>query len=288
MEKERDMDTIRSVADYISHLKVLRSNESVERFAVRQTFFRGQANKDWPLIPTLYRNGYFEKEAAMIKEILNELPDEFNLADRVDILAKLQHYGFPTRLLDITANPLVALYFACFKEKEMDNDGAIYVFLDVEARWSDHPYVNMVMEYIFQYTPHNVNLSEMLMRLKNRPDLHILHDEGDILDCLTMPVIAIIPRKITNRLIAQEGAFFLFGMNAYPAANTHDNTYSFTPLVIDDLDKLGFQCQKLIIPARYKREILDQLDLLGINERILFADLEHQLKYYMNKHRPSL
>lgn len=287
------MNKIRSVADYINHLRVLRSQESVERFSVHQTFFRGQANKDWPLTPTLYRDRYFDKEGAMIKEILNELPDEFNMTERVDVLAKLQHYGFPTRLLDITANPLVALYFACTKEKEMMHDGAIYVFPDVEARWSDHPEINTVMEFIFEQTPDRVNISEMLSRLQSCPGMRSLKTEEAILDCLTKPVMAVIPRKITNRLIAQEGAFFLFGMEAEPVLEKTENgkenhIYSFAPIEIHDLCQIGFECEKLIIPAEYKREILDQLDLLGINERILFADLEHQLKYYMNKHRVGL
>lgn len=45
-------------------------------------------------------------------------------------LTYMQHYGAPTRLLDITANPLVALYFACAAEP--DCDGKVIVFC-VEA-----------------------------------------------------------------------------------------------------------------------------------------------------------
>jgi hypothetical protein len=44
----------------------------------------------------------------------------------------MQHYGFPTRILDISKNPLAALFFACFSEAGKDeyakDDGIVYVY----------------------------------------------------------------------------------------------------------------------------------------------------------------
>lgn len=73
---------------------------------------------------------FMEKEDRLNKELLIAHYDEFQ-ADRYcfDRLVRMQHYGLPTRLLDISGNPLVALFFACFGGPEFEDDeGEVIIF----------------------------------------------------------------------------------------------------------------------------------------------------------------
>lgn len=82
-------------------------------------FYRGQP-VDKPLIPNVFREQCFiDNESDIYNEIVNKKPGEFtNCKSTFDYLVKMQHYNIPTRLLDITTNPLVALYFACCGKPE--------------------------------------------------------------------------------------------------------------------------------------------------------------------------
>ena len=95
-------------------------------------FFRGHADKDWQMLPSIYRAKHLiENEDKIIKDALTYCPDDFLPSDTLfEKLVKLQHYGYSTRLLDLTTNALVALYFAAWNEQHHNKDGEL-IILDI-------------------------------------------------------------------------------------------------------------------------------------------------------------
>lgn len=96
-------------------------------------FFRGQANKNWDMNPSIFREQYLiENEDKIIKDVLTNCPDDFLPTDTLfEKLVKLQHYSCKTRLLDLTTNALVALYFACHEKKHYRINGEL-IILDIQ------------------------------------------------------------------------------------------------------------------------------------------------------------
>jgi len=93
-------------------------------------FFRGHGDEGWQMRPSIYRETYLiENEDKIIKDALTYCPDDFLPSDTLfEKLVKLQHYGYSTRLLDLTTNALVALYFAAWNEQHYDKNGELIIF----------------------------------------------------------------------------------------------------------------------------------------------------------------
>lgn len=282
------MPTIQSVAEYLEYLSTIKRIAHTTYTVGCFTLFRGQANAKWKLSPSLYREGLFEAENLLLTEIKHVCPSEFT-GNRFDSLVKMQHFGMPTRLLDTTTNPLVALYFACASSNESAADGAVYVFPNLPVSWSTDPLVDLVMDFVYDYYPRKLWLDQMLERtqFKYANVIHRLMPDNinSLLHYLTIPAFAVMPSKTNERIEAQDGAFFIFGMNLLDReVSTNPGTlgrvyYNFAPTDVDTPQKIWPQTETLIIPASAKEEILKQLDILGINERKLFPDLSHQINH---------
>lgn len=85
--------------------------------------YRGHEVETWKLTPSLYRNiSNIKHEHKFINDAIIGFPNDLQKHEtNFEKLAFLQHYGIPTRLLDLSENPLVGLYFACLENKSKSN-----------------------------------------------------------------------------------------------------------------------------------------------------------------------
>lgn len=107
--------------------------------------YRGQANHKWPLIPSFYRQelevydnsienvipNYSLVETMMLNQFHQKgisLLTKYKVKHQLDLMVVAQHHGLPTRLLDWTESPLIALFFAV-ENLENKDDGCIYEYM---------------------------------------------------------------------------------------------------------------------------------------------------------------
>ena len=219
---------IDSVHEYL--LQISKIREQVEKAeehdcVAQQFFFRGQANISWDVMPGVFRDNYLSAESHLIKEAYLRDPSEFG-AHHSDFekLAKLQHYGLPTRLLDVTSNPLVALYFAAQKhqERSLDDDSLIetdgvVLYKRTYGKGYDELEIKVISYLANRDMNGGISLQELLNELVDRE----IYSEQSAKTCSEKNYKSLIDILQNNyfvmsnmnneRLIRQSGAFLLFG-----------------------------------------------------------------------------
>jgi hypothetical protein len=116
MTEKRDSTRkkIKTLHEYLERISGIQKNES------NYLLFRGHSDRKFELKATVYRKdknkpklNYSKNESLIYNETLRNFPDKFPKDNNIiDNLTIMQHCGIPTRLIDLTFNPLVALYFA--------------------------------------------------------------------------------------------------------------------------------------------------------------------------------
>ena len=157
-EQEYTITSIKDFFDWIDESRtstVSGFNEEKADFEHAKIYYRGQSCRCWPVKASIFREP-FDNDPLCENHILKVAEqrlwgDLSRFSSFLEKLVYLQHYGMPTRLVDVTFNPLVALYYACSEREDCDG----VVFCGFQHDITNDKIANLTAEYIFSHSHHN-------------------------------------------------------------------------------------------------------------------------------------
>lgn len=298
-------DAITGLATYMAWLE----KNPVPRGKV--AVFRGHPDNVFDLKPSVFRNAIREqREHLLLRELIAVHPAEFGGdSGALEELVRMQHYTLPTRLLDVTWNPLVALWFASGAyEKKIETGSStksgrpahktvktpgeiVRIILDEKlVRYFDSDRVSCVTN-LARCTPEQKDALRGLLRAGPSSEaakkafnkepvvrrlLHFIRGEKPAFEAEIEPehlngIFLVKPKMNNRRILAQEGAFLAFGLDPElpPTGNAE------------------FRVDRMRIDTRNKARIRKQLAQLSINERTLFPEIDRAARYLTDELQTS-
>ncbi|WP_336743853.1 FRG domain-containing protein [Aureimonas altamirensis] len=249
--------------------------------------YRGQRNAAWKNVPALFRPDLAklaQSEKRAVRDLVSVHPNEFAGDETMfDRLVRMQHFGLPSRLMDVSQNPLVALYFATDPGPDgEESDGAVTAFAVPEERekYFDSDSVSCLANLANMTADEKDEIIKLRqMRLKGttrKAEIARVNGE-DVYERLHqfiraekphfLPIIDPIdlfkpyyvhPKMSNRRILSQAGGFIIHGL--VPRR------------------KIVFahpiQEAKFVIPLAEKGPLRKALELLGISDSTLFPELD--------------
>ncbi len=215
--------------------------------------YRGMQDSAFDLTTSLARLGgeYRNHEDDLIRNFRKySFPQISNMGDSVwHWLALGQHHGLPTRMLDWTYSPFVALHFATADIEMFERDGVVWCVNYVE---SNLLLPNSLKGVLDRYDT-NIFTAEMISEAAaSLPEFERL-SENEF-------VVFLEPPSLDERIVNQ---YALFSLMSSPGADLDEWLCEHPQLF-----------RRIIIPAALKWEIRDKLDQANITERVLFPGLD--------------
>lgn len=263
--------------------------------------YRGHSKNKYKLIPGLFRPGApIKKEYELCQKIYREYPHEFENSSRLQKLIKMQHYGVPTRLLDFSMNPLIALYFAVTDNMEDDGEFIIYKVNNKWVKYEDCTKVNAIacfsymrpdaIENLLKYCTNNKEkvVSDTKAELKakgiygkifDRQDenygannfIRMLEEEnisGNFCWKNLLNPMVFLANKTFDRASVQDSAFVIFGSS--------ENK-------IKTVEEKGIYLIRIKVPSNCKEKILKHLRLIRVSDSTVYPSLASRVNDMLGK-----
>ena len=244
-------------------------DDRIGRFRSRHVF-RGLDSADYSLTTTLARLGgpFRVLEGHLRRNFRKYAPHA--VVDRDSDwhwITLAQHHGLPTRILDWSYSPQVAMHFATWKREDMNKDGAVWV-VNVES-------VMALAPQRFQEAWRKVG--GYGLDLDSLPILVPTMEEFEARGSLSPFAVFYEPPSIDERIVNQ---FAIFSALSDPGLAMDD--WLTSPPV---RDRVFFR--KVIIPSDLKWEVRDKLDHLNVTERVLFPGLDGLCQWLRRYYGPK-
>ena len=296
---------IKSVENLVKKCRILKNHYKAEEADLYFNeyclfYFRGERKNSWELRPSVTRdspegkiNFFQKKESEMLMDLMSRRPEDFARANSaISQWVIAQHHGLTTRLLDVTRNPLVALFHACEERYSSDDsdrdDGVLHVFavprrlvkafdsdaISIIANMAKLPWAEQDMlmgwlepeEFESMKEPERLTDYPLIMdRLYHhiRSEKPYFKQRIDIRDFFRVFVVE--PKQMFERIKVQSGAFLISAFHKRFETDQILKLNKNTPV---------YHHYKLTVPAGEKKNILEELELLNIRREILFPGLD--------------
>ena len=237
-------------------------------------YFRGESKCGWALRPSVMRDDLKVNESAMLRDITSRRPEEFSgISSALGRWVTAQHHGLRTRFLDVTRNPLVALFHACADSE--DEDGRLHVFATPKSlvKPYDSDIISVIANLARLHRNEQVPFlnksrrrnSETTRRLYQliRSDKPYFDERLDPRDLYRVFVVE--PQRSTERIRAQSGAFLV---SAFHERFERDEILKWNK------DTPVYAHCTLTIPSGSKAGLSDELRPLNVSHETLFPGLD--------------